>query len=463
MSIYDKKNTTCKSYNFSILGNFSNKLKKYNLYNKRSKDKFIPKEALLSDLNYRKRLLAGLIDSDGYFGRGGYEYTSKSKKLIGDIQELVYSVGGRTGEIREVIKGIKKNNFKGKYYSISFYLGNIKIPILTTRRQRKIKTFYKNPNRIAIKVTPSKPQKVYGFTVDSPSHWYITDNWMITKNSGKSHFTGNLCWRIFSKIENPVKKDGTPMFEDKENFIIDPDEFAYKMITKEGQVLWLDEARRVANRRKWYSKINNAVADRKNQNRKLFNIYFLCMPFEKEFDPVLASHLTIWFWVRRGVVEIYCARSDVKGGDGLNLRAILEREEKWMKENPNRNLIPPTIHPEFIGRMAFPKLSSGLERRYKKLAKIKSATGDLTEEEKKKYGIVIEKTPEDVVLDAIDKIKKGEVQDKTQLWNLLDEIKDTTDRKVRLLDFYLKMKDLPTFAKIFDKSKVIKSRSIKLD
>lgn len=281
--------------------------------------------------------------------------------------------------------------------------------------------------------------------------------------SGKSHFVGNLCWRIFSKIENPVKKDKTFMFNDEQCFIIDPDEFAYKMIAMEGNVLWLDEARRVANRRKWYSKINAAVADRKNTNRKLFNIYFLCMPFEKEFDPVLASHLTLWFWVRRGVVEIYCARGDIKGSDGLNIQTILEREEKWQKENPTRNIVPPTIHPEFIGRMAFPKLTSGFEKRYKELTRMKNATGDLTDEEKKKFGVITEDKPENIILSAIDKIKKGEIKDKITLWSEIDKIKDTEEHKVKLLDFYLKMNDYPSFSKIFDKEKIKKSRSISLD
>ena len=203
--------------------------------------------------------------------------------------------------------------------------------------------------------------------------------------SGKSHFTGTLCFKHADKEDNFILNDGTKMFSN-DNFIIDPDEFAYKMITKEGQVIWLDEARRVGNRRKWFSKINNAVADRKNQNRKLFNIYFLCMPFEKEFDPNLASHLTMWIWVRRGVGEVYVKRSGVKGGTGLNIQAILEREAKYLRENPKKTIVNPAIHPEYCGRIAFSKLTAGYKRRYDHLVKVKKATGDLTDDEKKKYG-----------------------------------------------------------------------------
>jgi energy-coupling factor transporter ATP-binding protein EcfA2 len=271
--------------------------------------------------------------------------------------------------------------------------------------------------------------------------------------SGKSHFTANICFNFAEKEPNFILNDGTTMFS-KENFIIDPDEFAYKMITKEGQVLWLDEARRVANRRKWFSKINNAVADRKNQNRKLFNIYFLCMPFEKEFDPALGSHLTMWIWIRRGVGEIYCKRSGVKGGTGLNIADILEREAKYLKENPKKTIVNPTIHPEYVGRIAFAKLTAGLEERYKKLVKDKKATGDLTDEEKKKYGIHIETKPEIIIQEAVESIRKGTINDKKTLWNAISRIKEKDDKKIKMLNFYLKLEGFDNFNRLFDKKKI---------
>lgn len=272
--------------------------------------------------------------------------------------------------------------------------------------------------------------------------------------AGKSHFTGSFCLKHAVKEPNFVLNDGSMMFSPKEHFIIDPDEFAYKMITCEGNVLWLDEARRVANRRKWFSKINNAVADRKNQNRKLFNIYILCMPFEREFDPVLASHLTMWVWVRRGVGEVYVKRSGIKGGTGLNIQNILEREQKYLKENPRKTIVPPIIHPEYVGRIAFAKLTAGLERQYKELVKEKKATGDLTDEEKKKYGIAIEEKPENIVMDAIGKIKNGEIMDKKNLWLAIEKTKLPDDKKLKMLNFYLKLEGYDTFNKLFDKKKM---------
>ena len=274
--------------------------------------------------------------------------------------------------------------------------------------------------------------------------------------SGKSHFVGNMCFKKGMQTDNFILNNNKKMFIPIEDFIIDADEFAYKMITKEGEILWLDEARRVANRRKWYSKINNAVADRKNQNRKLFNIYFLCMPFEREFDPVLSSHLTLWFWVRRGVCEIYCKRSGVKGGVGLNIQDILDREAKYLKENPKKTIVNPTIHPEYIGRIAFTKLEGKWDKLYKKLVKEKMATGELTDEEKTKFGIKIETSPKNIILDAIEKIKSGDIQDKKGLWSEIDKIRLEDDKKLKLLNFYLKLEGWATFDKMFKKKEIEK-------
>lgn len=270
--------------------------------------------------------------------------------------------------------------------------------------------------------------------------------------SGKSMLAGNFCLKYFAKQDNFITKKG--MMFDKDNFIIDPEEFAVKMITKSGSVLWVDEGRRAANRRQWYSKINNTIIARKNQNRKLFNIYFVLLPYEKEFDPALASHLTLWLWVRRGVAEIYCANNEKKGGQGLDILKILEREEKWLKENPKSTFVLPTIHPEFIGRIFFKDLTPGYKREYNDLVEEKKAVGELSDEEKLKFGIIEKLTPETIINQAIDDIKTGKVTNRRQLWNHLKEKTEITDEKLqKQLNFYLKLEGYPIFTKLFEKRK----------
>lgn len=260
-----------------------------------------------------------------------------------------------------------------------------------------------------------------------------------------------------SKIRKVHKENKEKfMFIPQDNFIISPEEFAYKMIIKEGQVLWGDEFRRGANRRDWYSPINKAILDRKNTNRKLFNIYFLCMPLETEFDPKLASHLHMWIWIRRGVGEVYVKKSGMKGGKGLDIQTILDREAKWLKENPTKTFVPPIIHPEYCGRVAFSKLSPKLKNKYKELCNDKKATGELTDEEKIKYGIKVDKSPKQIICEAINSIKSGEIKSKMELWNKLEEIQETDEKKVKLLNFYLKLEGWDNFNKLFDKKKIEK-------
>lgn len=187
LNITLKKNTDNLSYVFSVNSDLVNLLSKYGLANKKSGDKFIPKAALLSDSEYRKRLLAGLIDTDGYYTKGGYSIVSKSLKLINGIHHLVYSLGGR-GSIRKIQKQkqIKKLNFKATYYDFSFYLKDLILPIRLRRKIKDINSIYLSSNRVAINAIETKGSKVYGFELDSPSGLYITDNWMVTHNSGKS-------------------------------------------------------------------------------------------------------------------------------------------------------------------------------------------------------------------------------------------------------------------------------------
>jgi len=271
--------------------------------------------------------------------------------------------------------------------------------------------------------------------------------------SGKSHLTGNFCLKYLAKELNFIRNDGSMIFE-KSNFIIDPGKFAVKMITEEGSALWIDEGRDSVNRQKWFSEINQTIASRKNRNRKKFNIYFLCMPYETEIDPKVAKHLTLWLWVRRGVVEVYCKSSGKKGGTGLDIQKILEREAKWLKENPKANFVLPYIHPEFLGRIFFKALTEGYRKDYEALVEENKASGELSEEEKLEYGIIEKMTSEGIINKAIDDIKKGSITNKRELWiNLKEETGLPDDKLQKQLNFYLKLEGYPTFNKLFEKKK----------
>jgi len=274
---------------------------------------------------------------------------------------------------------------------------------------------------------------------------------------GKSTLAGKFCFKEFEKIDNFITGEGK-MYEDK-NFCTDPEEFAKKMVTERGSVIWLDEAIDAVNNRNWNSKINNLITSRKNKNRKRFNIYFLLLPFESQIDKAISYHINFWIWVKKrkvtkehpngiGVAQIFGVNHGRKGGMGLDIKGIIERENKWRKENFNKNDVPPTIHPEFMGYFAFHALSKEHQKRYDRLVEEHKAYGKLTEEEMKSDGVEVSKV-EDFIPLEIDKIEKGEIKKKIDLWKALKEKTGFADDLLeRKINRHLKMRSLVTFNRL---------------
>lgn len=269
--------------------------------------------------------------------------------------------------------------------------------------------------------------------------------------SGKSITTALFNLKYLAEKDNIITNEGK-MFSD-DNFIIDPEEFAVKMITKKGESLWIDEGRDSGNRQQWQDKTQQVIISRKNKNRKNNNVYWFLMPFETELNPKLSSHLTCWIWMKkRHLAEVYVASSGRKGGKGLNIQEIIDREQKWLRENPKATDVIPWIHPEFKGRMKIGRVPKEYIEKYLKLVDIKKAVGELSDEEKEKYGIEIKKTAEELINAKIDKIRSREILNKRQFWNELKEETELDDKELKdKINFYLNLEGLPTFSRLFNK------------
>jgi hypothetical protein len=186
MNILSKKGCDkCFSYTFSNQGEFYSKLIKYDLANKNSGTKFIPEECKTSSADYRLRLLAGLIDTDGHVDkRGLVTYTTKSERLAKDIQELCRSLGGNSN-VKKIKKGIKSLGFIGEYFNLQINLGKLqnKIPLKRPSKIKRLRALEQSKNLIGFYLEKDKPEMVYGFEIDSDSRLYITDNYCVTHNS----------------------------------------------------------------------------------------------------------------------------------------------------------------------------------------------------------------------------------------------------------------------------------------
>ena len=159
--------------------------KYYNLEN----NKHIPKEYLLSSKKDRLKLLAGLIDSDGYSHENNYEICSKFENLTNDIKFLCQSLG------YYVNVSIKHNNQYNKdYYRIYISGDNLhEIPVLLGRKKKQQKTFKNNKTNIGITkiIQNDYEDDYYGFELDDDK-LFIMEDFFVTHNSttaaGLFHF-----------------------------------------------------------------------------------------------------------------------------------------------------------------------------------------------------------------------------------------------------------------------------------
>jgi len=262
---------------------------------------------------------------------------------------------------------------------------------------------------------------------------------------GKSTIVGKACFNHFSKMDNVIV-EGQKMFVD-DNFVIDPEEYAVRMVKHKGDVLWWDESRDGLSRRNWHSKINNLIVNRKNKNRKNGIISFIVLPYEKEVDKSFMSHITMWIWVyKRGHAQIFVANNHRKGGESLDVNKIIERENKWFKENPMANFCFARIHPEFVGNISFGKFTIEEEKRYEHLVKENSAVGKLSDEEERLVAGEESKEPEDFIPEVLDEVEQGKIKSKKELWDKLKELtKFSDDALIKHINRHLKIRGFKTF------------------
>ena len=154
---------------------FFTEIKKLGL-NVKSCDKFIPKEYLYNSIENRKRLLQGLMDSDGHCVKNRTGITNTSKQLIEDIKELVQSLGGTA---IEQYTDERKDN---KCYTL-----NVKTffcPFYKSIKRYNWKLSWKNPpSRYIYDIEKIGNCEQICIKVSSEDQLYLTDNFIVTHNT----------------------------------------------------------------------------------------------------------------------------------------------------------------------------------------------------------------------------------------------------------------------------------------
>ena len=141
-------------------------------------NKHIPKEYIFNDRETRLQVLAGLIDSDGYFpkDKSGFWIVQKNETLANDIILLARSLGFR------VIKGKKHNKkYNRDYIEIRIFGKITEIPV-KIERKKAINNSTVNPLRTGIEIEQIDNGEYFGFEVDG-NHRYLHSDLTITHNS----------------------------------------------------------------------------------------------------------------------------------------------------------------------------------------------------------------------------------------------------------------------------------------
>ena len=144
-------------------------------------NKHIPESYLVNSRANRLALLAGLLDSDGYLGRGTYEITQKSQKLANQIAFLARSLGFAAYVFPKKCT-IKSLGFEGNYFAVSISGHTDVIPTRIARKRAAPRQQVKNVQVTGITVKAIGDGDYYGFELDG-DHLFLLGDFTVTHNS----------------------------------------------------------------------------------------------------------------------------------------------------------------------------------------------------------------------------------------------------------------------------------------
>jgi replicative DNA helicase len=148
-------------------------------------NKHIPFEFSRNSRKNRLELLAGLVDTDGYYSnKAGYEIVQKNERLSNDIVWLCRSLGFYTS-INQKLATMKRHD--GTIYScpvfrIQIYGAVNEIPCRVRRKQAKINTPNKDNMRGQLTITSIGEGEYYGFELEDSKLFFLED-FTVTHNT----------------------------------------------------------------------------------------------------------------------------------------------------------------------------------------------------------------------------------------------------------------------------------------
>jgi superfamily II DNA or RNA helicase len=144
-------------------------------------EKFIPHAYKTASRDDRLALLAGVLDTDGYYDGKGLYLTLKSERLMDDVLFVARSLGFACYKKR-VRKTCTNNGKTGDYFATSLSGPLETIPVRLERRKAAPRVQVKDPLVHGLSVEPLGMGDYYGFEIDG-DHLFLLGDFTVTHNT----------------------------------------------------------------------------------------------------------------------------------------------------------------------------------------------------------------------------------------------------------------------------------------
>jgi len=148
-------------------------------------NKHIPNHYKCNSRKNQLELLAGLIDSDGYYHDNCYEITQKNERLLDDIVFLARSLGfaAYKKEVKKTCKNTKNGPVTGTYYLTNISGEGVEeIPVKCFRKRAHKRELIRDVLKYRISLEKIGIDDYYGFEIDGNRRFVLGD-FTVTHNT----------------------------------------------------------------------------------------------------------------------------------------------------------------------------------------------------------------------------------------------------------------------------------------
>lgn len=196
---------------------FQNELRKAGIFGHNCYNKFIPKDYIYNSIDVRLNILAGLLDTDGdctidkRSRQSRTRFCSVSYQLCLDVKEIVHSLGGLCSINKQTVNMHTAYRCEIRLPSdLNPFKLSRKADRFTNRKIGKLK-------RTIIKIEKIRKDNARCITLEDNDGLFMTDNYIVTHNTGKTLLAQNMGMNIARKNIPVLDLDTEMRIEDFRN------------------------------------------------------------------------------------------------------------------------------------------------------------------------------------------------------------------------------------------------------